>query len=120
MLHQDLGETGAAAKMAASDSARCSGRKPRYARRPGPLSASGHQVLSEQVHNPLGQALLAQHDVQLAAGGNAHKYRVEKAVRMGKRVPPAVISDYPDLASRYFQPVDGGSSEPSPPEYQDG
>ncbi len=31
---------------------------------------SGHQVQSEQVRDPLSQALLAQHDVQLAAGGN--------------------------------------------------
>ena len=32
--------------------------------------ASGHRFQSEQVHDPLSQALFAQHDVQLAAGGN--------------------------------------------------
>jgi hypothetical protein len=45
----------------------------------------------------------------------AHKYRVEEAMRMGKRVPTAVLSNYPDLAARYGQPVDRGSSAPSPP-----
>ena len=40
------------------------------ARRPGSLPASGCRIRSEQVHDPPGQALLAQHDVQLAAGGH--------------------------------------------------
>jgi len=41
------------------------------AARPTPQDpAAGHQSPSEQVHDPLGQTLLAQHDVQLAASGD--------------------------------------------------
>jgi hypothetical protein len=46
------------------------GQRHNKARRPGSFPASGHQVQSEQVHDPIGKALLAQHDVQLAASGD--------------------------------------------------
>ncbi len=46
----------------------------------------------------------------------AHKYRVEEAIKMGKRVPPQVLSDYPDLASRYRPPTDPCSPAQARPE----
>jgi hypothetical protein len=68
----------------------------REARRQRLDPASGHQSPSEQVHDPLGQPLLAQHDVQLAAGGDlfqnfqfvqAHERRValQQLGRVGYR-----------------------------------
>ncbi len=49
----------------------------------------------------------------------AHKYRVEEAVKMGKAVPAQVLSDYPDLISRYCQANDPCSHGRARPEHPD-